>query len=81
MDFKQDYNIYKDPATDDGTKKSLKGFQFVYIHQNEYVVKSEVEEEVAYSDANILKTIYKDGDFNNQTTLSEIRSRIDKIIL
>ena len=26
-----EYNIYKDPITDDGTKTSLKGFQFVYL--------------------------------------------------
>ena len=74
------YNIYKDPITDDGSKKSLKGFQFVYLHQNEYVVKSEVEEQVAYSDANILQTIYKDGNFYNETTLTEIRERMDKLV-
>jgi len=78
--IKKGYNIYKDPVTDDGSKKSLKGFQFVYLHQNEYVVKSEVEEQVAYSDANILQTIYKDGKFFNKTTLTEIRERMDKLV-
>lgn len=78
-------NIYKDPITDyiDGksTKKSLKGFQFVYQDKDgEYRVLSEVSEEKAYSDENILQTIYKDGEYFNQVTLDEIRERINKLI-
>lgn len=72
------FNIYKDPATDDGTKKSLKGFQFVYQDKNgEYQVEGEVSEYKAYSQDNLLKTIYKDGKFYNQTTFKEIRERIN----
>jgi nicotinamide phosphoribosyltransferase len=69
---REQYNIYKDPATDDGTKKSLKGFQFVHQVGDEIVVTGEVTEEIAFSDANLLKTIYKDGKFFNQTTLDKI---------
>ena len=29
---REDFDIFKDPITDDGTKKSLKGFQFVYLN-------------------------------------------------
>jgi nicotinamide phosphoribosyltransferase len=72
---KTGYNIYKDPITDDGTKKSLKGFQFV---DSEYNVEGEVSEEKAYSNENMLKTIYKDGKFFNQVTLSQIRETINK---
>lgn len=65
----------------DGTKKSLKGFQFVYKDENgEYQVESEVSEEKAFSEENELKTIYKDGQFFNQTTLTEIRERINSIV-
>lgn len=71
---KTSYNIYKDPITDDGTKKSLKGFQFV---NDKYEVEGEVTEEKAFSEENMLKTIYKDGKFFNQTTLEEIRERIN----
>lgn len=75
------YNIYKDPITDDGSKKSLKGFQFVNGTQdNEIIVLSEVSEEVAYSDDNLLQTIYKDGKFYNETTLTEIRNRMNKLV-
>lgn len=71
------YNIYKDPITDDGGKKSLKGFQFVYLDEDgEYQTMGEVTEEKAYSEDNILQLIYKDGKFFNQTTFTEIRNRL-----
>lgn len=76
---KKGYSIYKDPVTDDGTKKSLKGFQYVeYNTDGEYEVISEVSEEKAYSESNILRTIYKNGEFFNQTTLSEVREKLEK---
>lgn len=71
------YNIYKDPITDDGTKKSLKGFQFVQVKDGELVTVGEVTEEVAFSNANILKTIYRNGSFYNQVTLEQIRERLN----
>ena len=75
------YNIYKDPITDGGTKKSLKGFQFVYLNeQGEPQVRGEVSEEEMQSEANLLRTIYKDGKFYNQTTLEEIRERVNSYL-
>lgn len=71
------YNIYKDPITDDGTKKSLKGFQFVQEKDGELVTVGEVTEEVAFSNANILKTIYRNGSFYNQVTLEQIREKLN----
>ena len=72
----KEFNIYKDPITDDGTKKSLKGKCSVLLNttNNEYWVNTECtkeEEKEGY-----LQTIYKDGKFKNQTTLTEIRNRI-----
>lgn len=80
--IRKQYNIYKDPITDDGSKKSLKGFQFVWLNKetNNYITTSEVTEEVAYSNANVLQTIYKDGKFYNETTLTEIRKRMDNLV-
>lgn len=73
------YNIYKDPITDKGTKKSLKGFQFVYQDEDgEYHTESEVSEAKAFSEENLLKTIYKDGQFFNQVTLDEVRNRVQQ---
>ncbi len=70
---RKQFDIYKDPKTGDGSKKSLKGFQFV---NPDYTVESQVTEEKAFSEDNMLKTIYKDGKFFNQTTLTEIRERL-----
>jgi nicotinamide phosphoribosyltransferase len=78
---KSGYSIYKDPITDDTkSKKSLKGFQFVQFNDGKCEVISEAMEEVAYSNANFLQTIYKDGIFLNETTLTEIRERINKLV-
>jgi nicotinamide phosphoribosyltransferase len=75
------FNIYKDPITDDGTKKSLKGLckvdQIVGAHgKSEIFVKTECtwEEE----EQGLLQTIYEDGNFLNQTTLTEIRNRVNE---
>lgn len=72
-----EYNIYKDPVTDDGTKKSLKGFQYVYKDsEGEYRVQSEVDEYKHDDFRNELKPIYENGGFFNQTTLTEVRNRL-----
>ncbi len=76
---KTSYNIFKDPITDDGTKKSLKGFQLVYLDEaGEYQVEGEVSEEKAFSGENLLKSIYIDGKFLNQVTLTQIREKLQK---
>jgi len=77
QDIRQGFNIYKDPATGDGSKKSLKGFQFVYEKDGEYFVESEVSEEKAFSKENLLRVIYSNGKFFNQTTLTEIRNKLN----
>lgn len=76
---KTEYNIYKNPITDDGTKKSLKGLQAVYMDDNgEYYVKSEAEDHE--EEEGFLETIYENGQFYNKTSLTEVRSRINKLI-
>ena len=76
----QTYDIYKDPATDDGTKTSLKGFQFVYKIGDEIVCQSGVDESRAFSPQNLLKTIYRDGQFYNQTTIEKIRENVENYL-
>lgn len=72
------YNIYKDPVTDDGTKKSLKGLCAVSKDENnEYVVATECTID---GEANgLLQVIYEDGKFFNTTTLTEIREKLKQI--
>lgn len=84
---KKSYDIYKDPITDDGTKKSLKGkiavFQesetvMIGFEQNtilgEYYTKQQCTEEE--ENTGLLQVIYEDGQFYNQVSLTEIRERL-----
>jgi nicotinamide phosphoribosyltransferase len=73
------YDIYKDPVTDDGTKKSLKGFCSVHQDESgEFVVKTQCSSEE--EESGLLQTIYENGEFKNLNTLSEIRSRLESIL-
>jgi nicotinamide phosphoribosyltransferase len=77
------YNIYKDPITDDGTKKSLKGLCGVFQRDdengmNEYFVETELTFE--QEERGMLQVIYEDGKFFNQVTLNEIRERLQSVI-
>lgn len=65
------YDIYKDPVTDDGTKKSLKGLIMVDEDLNVYTQCTPEQEATG-----ILHTIYENGKFYNQTSLTEIRERL-----
>lgn len=69
------YNIFKDPISDDGTKKSLKGM--ICVTEDLEVLTECTKEQEAEG---ILQVIYEDGKFFNQITLAEIRSRIDAIV-
>jgi len=73
--------IFKDPVTDDGTKKSARGLTVVYKDNNgEYFLKDQATLEEVLSDDNELKVRFRDGKFYNQTTLTEVRNRINKLI-
>lgn len=70
--------IFKDPITDDGIKKSAKGLLHVGdfgdgIH-SKYILSDQVDWKSEGTGA--LQTIYVDGDFFNETTLTEIRERL-----
>jgi len=73
--------IFKDPVTDDGTKKSAKGLLSVGhdpSKNNEYVLFD--QQDWNTEDTGYLQTIFEDGKFENETTLTEIRERLTKII-
>jgi nicotinamide phosphoribosyltransferase len=78
--FNGDFNpegreIFKDPITDDGTKKSATGLLAVYENS---IGSLSLRDQVDWATENksLLQTIYKDGKFHNQTTLTEIRQRL-----
>jgi nicotinamide phosphoribosyltransferase len=70
----QGYDIYKDPVTDDGTKKSLKGL--ICVTENHEVLTQCTPEQESQG---ILHTIYEDGHFFNQVTLTQIRERLKQL--
>lgn len=71
------YDIFKDPITDDGTKKSAKGLiQIIFdTNKNEYFFRDQVDpsEEDA---SNCLETVFENGKLVKETLLSEIRNRL-----
>jgi len=72
----KEYNIYKDPVTDDGSKKSLKGLLAVLQDEKgQYYCKTECTHEEENS--GVLQTIFQDGKFFNETSLTEIRAKIN----
>ena len=69
---KKGYDIYKDPVTDDGTKKSLKGL--ICVTENHEVLTQCTQEQESQG---ILQTIYENGKFQNRTSLTEVRNRLN----
>jgi nicotinamide phosphoribosyltransferase len=67
--------IFKDPITDDGTKKSATGL--LSVSRDAFGVIS-LNDKVSWEleGKGLLHTIYKDGEFQNQTTLTQIRERL-----
>jgi len=70
------FPIFKDPITDDGTKKSATGLLQVYEEDNIIKLKDNCtwEEE----SQGLLQVIFENGNFFNQTTLTAIRERLNK---
>lgn len=66
-------NIFKDPITDDGTKKSAKGLLAVFNGK----LKDECTWEEVSSDNNDLKPLFKDGKLLRTTTLTKIRQKLN----
>lgn len=73
---KEGRDIFKDPITDDGTKKSARGLLAVMKEDNKYLLAdrltwgSEKEGE--------LKTVFEDGKLIKDWTLSEVRANLLK---
>ncbi|MCX2681835.1 nicotinate phosphoribosyltransferase [Galbibacter sp. EGI 63066] len=70
--------IFKDPITDNGVKKSAKGLIKVDLIGDEYVLIDQVSPEQENEGA--LQVIYENGQFVNQVSLQEIRNRINGCI-
>jgi len=68
--------IFKDPITDDGTKKSAKGLLEVVKNGDKYALLDQITwKQEGWGQ---LQTIFHNGEFENPTTLTEIRERLNK---
>ena len=70
------YDLFKDPATDSGEKKSAKGMISVHNVNGQYIMLDGVNEAVEASGC--LRPVFYDGKLVKETTLTEIRERIKK---
>ena len=70
--------IFKDPITDDGTKKSATGLLCVEEHDGQIGLHDKVS--WATEGTGLLQLIYMNGEVYNTTTLSEIREKLKKNI-
>jgi nicotinamide phosphoribosyltransferase len=68
--------IFKDPITDDGTKKSAKGLMMITKENGIYTLKDDVSWTEEQSGE--LKEVFRDGKLLVDQSLSEIRDRIRK---
>jgi nicotinamide phosphoribosyltransferase len=67
--------IFKDPITDDGTKKSATGLlQVIKDDSGNITLNDKVDWDL--ESLGLLRPIYVDGVFGEQTTLTEIRNRL-----
>lgn len=71
--------IFKDPKTDDGTKKSLKGLICVQGDGDKYVAEDQVTKE--QEEKGYLQTVFEDGKLVKEWTLSQIRANVDNSIV
>lgn len=71
--------LFKDPATDDGTKKSARGLMRVELIDGEYVMFDRQSEE--QEAAGELRTAFEDGALLIDETFEVIRARVQDIVL
>lgn len=68
-------DLYKDPKTDSGVKKSARGLLRVDLVDGQYVLTDRVTPE--QEKGGELKEVFRDGKLLRETSLEEIRARID----
>ncbi|MFS0905723.1 nicotinate phosphoribosyltransferase [Priestia aryabhattai] len=72
----EEHMLFKDPKTDDGTKRSLRGK--VHVSQTVDGIKfvDGLTSKVHVKGINLLQTVFKDGKLLRDESLSEIRARL-----
>lgn len=74
----EERNIFKDPKTDDGTKKSLTGRVAVFQGSEELLVVDglTIEEQNRHKPIDLLEDVFVDGKLVRNESLAEIRARL-----
>ena len=72
------FEIFKDPITDDGIKKSAKGLLKVVQGEKGLELKDQIPWEELRQEDNLLKIVYENGKFINKVSLTKIRNKINK---
>jgi nicotinamide phosphoribosyltransferase len=72
----EERELFKDPKTDSGTKKSAKGRIRVAEENGEFVLYDQQTAEDMRTKPNAMRMVYKDGYMFNVQTLAEIRAKL-----
>lgn len=68
--------IFKDPITDDGTKKSKKGLLQVLNNKSGNLISVHDQQDWEQESKGLLTTVFKDGKLIKHITLDEIRNKL-----
>lgn len=75
----EERKLFKDPITDNGTKKSQKGLVAVVKAYGELRLVDDLDEELynkSYASVDELEVVFEDGELIRDESLAEIRSRV-----
>lgn len=75
----EEREIFKDPITDNGIKKSAKGLLQVYEENNKYKLKDCCTKEE--EDFGVLEVVFEDGILFKDYSLSEIRCKLNNLLI
>lgn len=78
MIYTEAREIFKDPITDDGTKRSAKGLLAVYQRMGNTTPYLKDQCSWKEEGEGMLETVFKDGKLVKTTTLEEIRKRLNE---
>lgn len=70
------FEIFKDPITDSGMKKSAKGLLKVIQGENGLELKDQISWEELQQNDNLLKIVYQNGKFKNKVSLTKIKEKL-----
>jgi nicotinamide phosphoribosyltransferase len=67
--------IFKDPKTDSGEKKSAKGLVVVEEVDTRLQLKDQMTWDQVYGADNVMRTVFEDGRLTDEEDLATIRNR------